>query len=280
MLRIDILTIFPEVFGPFLQASIVGRARAAGLVEIEVHDLRRWTHDAHRTVDDRPFGGGAGMVLKPEPIFEAAEDLLGVASRDDAEAAGARIVLLSPAGRVFDQAKAAELAGAQRLLLICGRYEGVDERVATLLATDEISIGDYVLSGGELPALVVVDAVVRLLPGALGHEESARHESHAEGLLDWPQFTRPAEYRGVSVPAVLRSGDHRRIAVWRRQQQLIRTLERRPELIERARLSEEDVRFLQAYRAAGETRRALMRGEGQGGRSEDGPHRASREDAA
>jgi len=286
MLRIDILTIFPGMFEPALGASIIGRAREAGIVELAVHDLRRWTHDAHKTVDDRPFGGGAGMVLKPEPIFEAVEELLGAAGREGTEGAerageaagagGTRVVLLSPAGVPFVQALAAELAGARRLVLICGRYEGVDERVALRVATDEISVGDYVLSGGEIPALVVTDAVVRLLPGALGSEESAERESHSDGLLEWPQFTRPAEYRGVAVPAVLRSGDHGRIARWRRQQQLTRTLERRPDLLERAELSEEDKKFLQAYRATRESREAL----GQDGRNEDEPHREPGEGAS
>ena len=196
-MRFDIITIFPDFFGAVFDFGIVRRARAAGLVEIEAHDLRAWTHDRHRVVDDRPSGGGDGMVLKPEPIFEAVEALTGAADAGSLREAGRRVVLLSPQGRVLTQGLAAELAAAAQVVVICGRYEGVDERVAEALATDEVSIGDYVLSGGEPAAVVLVDAIVRLLPGALGSETSAVNESFSEGLLDFPNYTRPPEFRGM-----------------------------------------------------------------------------------
>ena len=242
-MRIDILTLFPEVFrGPF-EASIIARARSAGLVEILVHNIRDYADDPHHVVDDYPYGGGPGMVMKPEPLFRAVESVAGLAAEKG------RIVLLTPQGRLFGEAVAAELAAEERLLLLCGHYEGVDERVREHLVGDEISIGDYVLSGGELPAMVVVDAVVRRLPGAIGSGASLEEESHAQGLLEYPQYTRPAEFRGWRVPDVLLSGHHAEIAGWRRRQSVVRTAQRRPELLERARLTDEERRL--AVEAAG-----------------------------
>jgi tRNA (guanine37-N1)-methyltransferase len=229
-MRFDIVTIFPEFFRAALDCGIVGKARSAGLVEIQAHDLRQWTSDKHHVVDDRPFGGGDGMVLKPEPIFAAVEALTGSSNRDS-YAPGTSVILLSPQGRVFTQAVADQLSkDAQQIVLLCGRYEGIDERV-TELATDEISIGDYVLSGGEAAALVVVEAVVRLLPGALGSNTSSVHESFSADLLDYPQYTRPPEFRGMRVPEVLMKGNHAEIARWRRQAALAKTRRNRPDLL-------------------------------------------------
>ncbi len=229
-MRFHIVTIFPEFFtGPF-DYGVVKRAKAAGRLEIQVHDLRNWTYDRHRTVDDRPFGGGEGMLLKPEPLFEAVESILP--EWTDGQD-GRRVVLLSAQGRRFDQALAREYAQLDDLLLICGRYEGVDERVATYLADDEVSIGDFVMSGGELGAAVIVDAVARLLPGVLGNEDSSRNESFAEeneGLLDCPQYTRPAEFRGWKVPEVLLGGNHEEVRRWRRAAAREKTERLRPDL--------------------------------------------------
>jgi tRNA (guanine37-N1)-methyltransferase len=231
MLHIDIITIFPEFFRDVIDYGIVKRARAAGLVEINSHDLRQWTSDKHRTVDDRPFGGGDGMVLKPKPIFDAVEALTG-ASKREAYPENTRVVLLSPQGKVFSHESAQNLADkATQLVLLCGRYEGVDERVAEALVTDEISIGDYVLSGGEPAALVMVDAIVRLLPGALGSDTSAVFESFSEGLLDYPHYTRPPEFRGMKVPDVLLGGNHADIERWRREAALSKTRRNRPDLL-------------------------------------------------
>jgi tRNA (guanine37-N1)-methyltransferase len=233
VLRFDIITIFPEFFRAAFDFGIVRRAREAGLVETNAHDLRRWTRDKHHTVDDRPFGGGDGMVLKPEPIFSAVEDLTSSSRREDYRAE-TRVVLLSPQGQVFTQRLAEDLLrGSSQIVLICGRYEGVDERVAEALVTHEISIGDYVLSGGEPAAVVLIDSIVRLLPGALGSETSAIHESFAEGLLDYPQYTRPPELRGMPVPDVLLSGNHAEIARWRREEALKKTKQNRPDLLEK-----------------------------------------------
>ncbi len=233
-MRIDILTLFPEMFaGPF-SASILKRAQEAGVVAIALHDLRRWTTDRHKTVDDAPFGGGAGMVMKPEPLFAAVEDL-----RANGQPPG-RCLLLTPQGRPLTQALVRDLAAAERLILLCGRYEGVDERVREHLADDELSIGDYVLSGGELPAMVLVDAVVRLLPGALGSADSPREESYADGLLEYPHYTRPADFRGWRVPDVLLSGHHAEVERWRREQRLRRTAARRPDLLPGADLTPEE----------------------------------------
>jgi tRNA (guanine37-N1)-methyltransferase len=229
-LRIDIVTIFPDYFREAFDYGIVRRACAAALVKIQAHDLRSWTSDKHHIVDDRPFGGGDGMVLKPEPLFAAVESLTGARRREDV-AAGKRVVLLSPQGKSFTQSLASELAQAEQLVLICGRYEGVDERVAEALVTNEISIGDYVLSGGEPAALVVADAIVRLLPGALGNETSASTESFSDGLLDYPHYTRPSEFAGMRVPNVLLNGDHAEIARWRHEAAVKKTKRNRPDLL-------------------------------------------------
>jgi len=231
VLRCDIITIFPEFFREAFDYGIIRRARAAGLVETEAHDLRRWTADKHHVVDDRPFGGGEGMVLKPEPIFAAVRELTGCSSRGEFSPQ-TRVVLLSPQGRVFTQEVAQDLSqNTSQIVLICGRYEGVDERVGEALATDEISIGDYVLSGGEPAAVVVIDAVVRLLPGALGNETSATNESFSERRLGHPQYTRPTEFSGMSVPDVLLTGNHGEIARWRREAALRKTERNRPDLL-------------------------------------------------
>lgn len=238
-MKIDLVTIFPGIFdGPFRE-SMIKRAVEKGLVTINLVDLRDYTKDRHRQVDDAPYGGGRGMILKPEPLFEAVEDLKIKSSADEQT-----VILLSPQGRRFNQQAAIELAQKKHLVLICGRYEGVDERVRTALVDDEISIGDYVLTGGELAAAVVVDAVVRLLPGFLT-EEAAVNESFTGSLLEHPHYTRPAVYKGVEVPAVLLSGNHKEIARWRREQSLKRTLERRPDLLEKAPLLPEDKLFLE-----------------------------------
>jgi tRNA (guanine37-N1)-methyltransferase len=231
-MRFDIITIFPEMFSGVLSGGIVGRAREKGLVEIAVHDLRDYTRDRHRQVDDRPYGGLEGMVLKPEPVFAAVE---AVRRHTDG-----RVCLLSPQGARFDSALARELASRRQVILICGRYEGVDERVVRNLADVEISIGDYVLSGGEPAAVVVVDAVARFVPGVVGKADSVRHDSFAAGLLDFPHYTRPREFRGLKVPAVLFSGDHAKIERWRRKKALEKTLERRPDLLAGRELDPED----------------------------------------
>jgi tRNA (guanine37-N1)-methyltransferase len=260
-MKADILTIFPGFFSGPLDHGITRRAREMGLAKIEVHDLRQFTHDKHRTVDDRPFGGGEGMVLKPEPLFECLESLQ-IASREDRvnKRAKQSVILLSAQGQRFTQKIAAELAALDRVVLLCGRYEGVDERVADFLADRELSIGDYVLSGGELAAAVVIEAVTRLLPGAVGNEASTRQESftaHEEqeagaadstcgsgGLLDYPHYTRPADFRGMTVPEILLNGDHQEIRRWRRQRALEKTLRNRPDLLDRAELSDEDAKTL------------------------------------
>jgi len=238
-MRFDIFTLFPEVFEPYLQTSILQRARQRGLLQVNLYNIRDWTHDRHHVTDDEPYGGGGGMVMKPEPVFAAVEGVLG-------SPAPCPVVLLTPQGRLFNQTVAQELALQPRLALLCGRYEGVDERVRQYLVSDEISIGDYVLTGGELPALVLVDAIARTLPGVLGDPEGAWDDSHASGLLEYPHYTRPPEFRGWGVPDALLSGDHARIARWRREQSLLRTWQRRPDLLERANLSEADRKFLAA----------------------------------
>jgi tRNA (guanine37-N1)-methyltransferase len=234
-MRIDILCLFPEAFVSPFDCSIIKRARQQGLVDIVVHNIRDYTHDRHRTVDDYSYGGGPGMVLKPEPIFEAVE-----AVKEQTSYNGTPIILLTPQGKPFTHQVAQGLALHPNIMLICGHYEGVDERVHEHLVTEEISIGDYVLSGGELAALVVVDAVVRLLPGVLGSPQSPVSDSHSDGLLEYPQYTKPRVYRGWSVPPVLLSGNHGEIARWRRRQAILRTRERRPDLAERAKLSVEE----------------------------------------
>jgi len=221
-MKIDVLTLFPGMFLGPLDESIIKRARESGRLDLKIHNLRDYAHDRHRTVDDRPFGGGPGMLLKPEPIFEAVEDL----GREMT-----RVILLSPSGRTFNQAIASELAKFEHLLLVSGHYEGFDERVREQLADDELSIGDYVLTNGALPVMVVVDAVTRLLPGVLGDDESAQEESFSHGLLEYPQYTRPADFKGMKVPEVLLSGNHAEIARWRGEQARLRTQERRPDLL-------------------------------------------------
>jgi len=267
-MKADIVTIFPDFFRGPLEHGITRRATEMGLVEIQVHDLRQFTHDRHRTVDDRPFGGGEGMVLKPEPIFDCLEPL-GLAARDQRLSGTARetVILLSAQGERFTQKVAGDLALLDRIVLICGRYEGVDERVADFLADREISIGDYVLSGGELAAAVIVEAVTRLLPGAVGNDASTRqesftaHDGEAEenaadstcgsgGLLDYPHYTRPADFRGMSVPEVLLDGNHLAIRRWRREQALRKTLRNRPDLLEHSKLSQEDRRIMERVKGS------------------------------
>ena len=267
-MKADIVTIFPDFFRGPLDHGITRRACEMGLAKIEVHDLRKFTHDRHRTVDDRPFGGGEGMVLKPEPIFDCLEPL-GLASREQRIAGTVKesVIVLSAQGRRFTQAVTTELAALGRIVLICGRYEGVDERVTEFLADRELSIGDYVLSGGELAAAVVIEAVMRLLPGAVGNEASTRQESFTAqvatestngadstcgsgGLLDYPHYTRPAEFRGMTVPEVLINGNHLEIRRWRREQALKKTLRNRPDLIEGAELSAEDGKILNRIKGA------------------------------
>ncbi len=240
MMRINVFTLFPEVFQPYLETSILHRAIQSQLVQVNLYNIREWATDRHHVTDDEPYGGGGGMVMKPEPIFAAIEGVLGVES-------DCPVVLLTPQGRLLDQSIAYELSHQPELVLLSGRYEGVDERVRQHLVTDEISIGDYVLSGGELPAMVLIDAVVRLLPGALGDPNGALDDSHASGLLEYPHYTRPSEFRGWGVPEVLRSGDHARVARWRREQALLRTYLRRPDLLASSELSDEDRAFLDKF---------------------------------
>jgi len=242
-MQFDILTLFPGLFSGVFEESILKRAREAGLVSIQVHNIRDYATGRHRVTDDTPYGGGGGMIMKPEPIFAAVEALLGE------EQGQAPVILLTPKGRLFSHAIARELSRHRRLLLICGRYEGMDERVHQHLVTDEISIGDYVLSGGEIPAMVLVDAITRLIPGALGEPSAPFEESHAEGLLEYPHYTRPPNFRGYAVPEVLLSGNHAEITRWRRQQALRRTWERRPDLLQNARLTEEDRAYLRQLEA-------------------------------
>jgi len=273
-MKIDILTIFPDFFHGPLDYGIIRRARETGLVEVSIHDLRNFTKDKHRTVDDRPFGGGEGMVLKPEPIFECLEAIGGLASRTDRIGGNAKqsVIVLSPQGRRLDQALAAELSTLERVVLICGRYEGVDDRVSEHLADREVSIGDYVLSGGELGAAVILETVTRLIPGAVGNEASTRQESFTEqvfagegaratqergpsstcvsgGLLDYPHYTRPADFRGMAVPEVLVNGNHEDIRRWRRKTALAKTLRNRPDLLERVALTDEDRELLDEVRS-------------------------------
>lgn len=242
-MRIDLFTLFPAMFDAYLQESILKRAQAAGLLTVQTHNIRDYATDKHHVADDAPYGGGGGMVMKPEPIFGAVESVLQI-PKSQAPTSHIPIILLSPTGRTFTQNVARELAGHEWLAFICGRYEGVDERVRQHLVTDEISIGDYVLTGGELAALVIVDAVARHLPGVLGAENAVEDDSHASGLLEYPHYTRPPEFRGWAVPDVLQSGDHARIARWRREQSLRRTWQSRPDLLLTAELSEDDKRFL------------------------------------
>lgn len=237
-MRFETLSVFPEVFAPYLDASIMGRAQRAGILDFAAHDLRDWTHDRHRTVDDAPFGGGQGMLMKPAPIFEAVEAL-------SAEGPRPHVVFFSPCGRRYDQSCAEALSHEERVLLVCGRYEGMDER-AYELADDVFSLGDYVLTGGELAAMVVIDSVVRLLPGALGDAMSAKDESFSDGLLEYAQYTRPASYRGMDVPEVLLGGDHAKVDAWRRRSAVERTARWRPDLIEGADLTPDELALARA----------------------------------
>ena len=236
-MRFDIFSLFPEVFPPYLNTSILKRAQEAGLLEVQTHDIRAWAADKHHTTDDTPYGGGGGMVMKPEPVFAAVEEVLGNPPK-------CPLILLSPQGRPFNQKMAFELAQEDHLALLCGHYESFDERIREHLVTDSISIGDYVLTGGELPALVLIDALTRLLPGALGDPEAPLDDSHATGLLEYPHYTRPPEFRGWGIPDVLLSGNHAEIDRWRRKESLRRTLIHRPDLLSHAELSKEDLAFL------------------------------------
>jgi tRNA (guanine37-N1)-methyltransferase len=236
-MRFDLFSLFPEVFESYLNTSILKRAQELGALEVHTHNIRDWATDKHHTTDDTPYGGGGGMVMKPEPIFSTVESVLG-------SPPSCPVVLLSPQGRLFTQKIAFELAEHDQIALVCGRYESVDERIRQHLVTDSISIGDYVLTGGELPALVVVDAVTRLIPGVLGDPDAAIDDSHASGLLEYPHYTRPPEFRGWDTPDVLLSGNHAEIARWRRRQSLKRTLQLRPDLLSKADLSQEDLAFL------------------------------------
>jgi tRNA (guanine37-N1)-methyltransferase len=238
-MRFDIFSLFPEIFSTYIDTSILKRAQESGHLEVFTHNIRDYAFDKHHTTDDTPYGGGGGMVMKPEPIFTAMEETLGTPPK-------CPIILLWPQGRLFNQEIAFELSKFNHLALLCGRYESVDERIRQHLVTDSISIGDYVLTGGELPALIIVDAVTRLLPGVLGDPDAAEDDSHATGLLEYPHYTRPPAFRGLEVPDVLLSGNHAEIARWRRQQSLQRTLELRPDLLSKAELSQEDLAFLES----------------------------------
>jgi tRNA (guanine37-N1)-methyltransferase len=237
-MRFDVFTLFPEMFPPYLDESILKRAQEAGLLDIRLYNIRDWATDKHHITDDEPYGGGGGMVMKPEPIFNAVEEVLG-------KPPTCPVILLTPQGRPFTQDVALQLSQEDRIGLLCGRYEGVDERVRQHLVSHEISIGDYVLTGGELPALILIDAVARLLPGVLGDPQAPEKDSHAAGLLEHPHYTRPPEFRDWAVPEVLRSGDHAKIERWRRMQALKRTAERRPDLLEKVDLSDEEREFLE-----------------------------------
>ncbi|MFN2194711.1 MAG: tRNA (guanosine(37)-N1)-methyltransferase TrmD [Anaerolineales bacterium] len=248
----DVFTLLPEVIEPYLQSSILKRARQANLLEVRTHNIRDWATDRHHVCDDTPYGGGGGMVMKPEPVFAAVEAVLGTPPV-------CPVILLTPQGRTFTQQVAEELFEHPRLALLCGRYEGIDERVRAHLVSDEISIGDYVLTGGELPALVLIDAISRLQPGVLGDPQGAQQDSHASGLLEYPHYTRPYEFRGWSVPDVLLSGDHARIDRWRREQSLRRTWERRPDLLAKADLDEADRIYLAGLQVAATLRESASR---------------------
>lgn len=260
-MQFEVFTLLPEVFPPYLDTSILKRARERGLISVSVHNIRDYTHDKHHTTDDQPYGGGGGMVMKPEPVFEAVESVLGFSTAQAAapggeETAGSEInipiIILTPQGRVFNQSIAKELSQHPRIALICGRYEGIDERIRENLVTDEISIGDYVLTGGELPALILIDAIARLLPDVLGDPTGAEDDSHAMGLLEYPHYTRPPEFRGSKVPDVLLTGDHKKIDKWRREQALERTFRKRPDMLEKAELTKEDRKFVEGLKSKDE----------------------------
>ena len=246
-MQFEVFTLLPEIFPPYLGTSILQRASQRGLIQVRVHNFRDYTHDKHHTTDDTPYGGGGGMVMKPEPVFEAVETVLG-------RGAGTPVILLSPQGRVFNQYIAEQLSKFEKIALVCGRYEGVDERIRLYLATDEISIGDYVLTGGELPALILIDTVARLIPGVLGDPTGAEDDSHSMGLLEYPQYTRPPIFRDWVVPEILLSGDHAKIDLWRREQALLRTLNKRPDMLDKAELNEVDRSFLEKARRKSNSR--------------------------
>jgi tRNA (guanine37-N1)-methyltransferase len=245
-MRFDVFTLFPDLIQPYIDASILQRAREHGLIEVVIHDIRASAPDKHHVTDEPPYGGGGGMVMKCEPIFAAIESVLG-----EPPASACPVILLTPQGRTFNQKVAQELVQYPRIALLCGRYEGFDERVREHLVTDQISLGDYVLTGGELPALSIIDAVSRLIPGVLGDPDGAQDDSHASGLLEYPHYTRPAEFRGWKVPDVLLSGNHAEINRWRREQALLRTFKQRPDMLEQADLSEKDRKFLKKIRDEG-----------------------------
>jgi len=253
-MQFEVFTLLPEIFPPYLESSILNRARQKGLIDVRVHNIRDYTRDKHHTTDDTPYGGGGGMVMKPEPVFEAVESVLGLAQHEQQTqprpASNIPIILLTPQGRVFTQRIAEELSRYEQIALLCGRYEGVDERIREHLVTDEISIGDYVLTGGELPALLLIDAISRLIPGVLGDPTGAEDDSHSMGLLEYPHYTKPPEFRGVKVPDVLTSGNHAKIEKWRREQALTRTFHKRPDMLENAELSKADIKFVEGLRQA------------------------------
>ena len=252
-MQFEVFTLLPEVFPPYLDTSILNRARQRGLIDVRVHNIRDYTHDKHHTTDDTPYGGGGGMVMKPEPVFEAVESVLGLEA-PQAQPINVPVILLTPQGRVFTQRVAEELSRYERIALLCGRYEGVDERIREHLVTDEISIGDYVLTGGELPALMIIDAVSRLIPGVLGDPTGAEDDSHSMGLLEYPHYTKPPEFRGWKVPDVLASGNHAKIDEWRREQALTRTFKKRPDMLEKAELSKKDQKIIESLRSKVEKR--------------------------
>ena len=246
-MQFEVFTLLPEVFPPYLESSILKRAAQRGLIDVRVHNIRDYTHDKHHMTDDTPYGGGGGMVMKPEPIFEAVETVLGLNPHQPQPEPVSKIpiILLTPQGRVFDQRAAEELSSCERIALLCGRYEGVDERIREHLVTHEISIGDYVLTGGELPALMIIDVVSRLLPGVLGDPTGAEDDSHSMGLLEYPHYTKPSSFRDWKVPEILLSGDHAKIEKWRREQALTRTFHKRPDMLEKAELSEKEKQFIE-----------------------------------
>ena len=250
-MQFEVFTLLPEVFPSYLETSIIKRARERYLIDVRVHNIRDYTHDKHHTTDDTPYGGGGGMVMKPEPVFEAIETVLGLNSDQTPPepASNIPIILLTPQGRVFNQSIAQELSAHPHIILLCGRYEGIDERIREHLVTDEISIGDYVLTGGELPALILIDAIARLLPDVLGDPTGAQDDSHAMGLLEYPHYTRPPEFRGWKAPDILLSGDHAKIDKWRREQALLRTFNKRPDMLEKTELTKKDLKFIEGLKS-------------------------------
>jgi tRNA (guanine37-N1)-methyltransferase len=250
-MQFEVFTLLPEVFPSYLETSIIKRARERDLINVRVHNIRDYTHDKHNTTDDTPYGGGGGMVMKPDPVFEAIETVLGLNSNQTPPEPDSNIpiILLTPQGRVFNQSIAQELSQHPHIALLCGRYEGIDERIREHLVTDEISIGDYVLTGGELPALILIDAIARLLPDVLGDPTGAQDDSHATGLLEYPHYTRPPEFRGWKTPDILLSGDHAKIEKWRREQSLLRTFNKRPDMLKKAELTKKDLKFVESLKS-------------------------------